>query len=696
MNTTHRAYSRWYLFALGAVIFASLSLLALAETVTFTTTSTTLFILYGLDIGCMLAIGGFALLQYYARPTMPSLFVAAAFIGGVFLRICALFALQPWSTASAQYMTEVWMRWSWFASQFSIALLLFLSWWVPRIMQRYALSSRFGHAVFLISSYITVLIPLLGMIALNATDAHDQWLAFVPIWEAVPASIFALAVISFMLEDSEWAKKPFYFWMTLSALVMSFAHLFFMARSTSIHDELFLFGTLLKQSANILGLSGAAISMWHLFRLEIHNQDALVAQNIILHTTEDELHGALKETEQQKQEIEHQLSIIAAAKARDEAMLNSIGDGVVVTDDDTRVIYANPKFTELLGWTSEEIIHRPVTAVMPMLDSAGELVPYEKRAHPIALFTGQQISTSMKYYYRRKDGTAFPASITVTPIKLSDHTVGAIEIFRDVTREKEIDDEKSSFVSVASHQLRTPLTSINWYLELLLSGDAGKLKESQKQYMQEVYKGSRRLVGLVDDLLNVSRIESGKLRIKPEILSPVDIINDAIREVDPLLATSQARIRFVQPRGISEMLLDPSLFHELVHNLLTNAIRYSPHDKPSTITVRAEKIRVLKGKHAHIAQGGTHVLFSVADKGIGIPKEAQPKIFQKLFRADNALHAAPEGTGLGLYLVKMIVDQAGGTIWYETSEGKGTTFFFSFPLKGMQKKEGEKTLAQYE
>lgn len=433
-------------------------------------------------------------------------------------------------------------------------------------------------------------------------------------------------------------------------------------------------------------------------RQQEEKENNLLAQNTTLRDAEQELRRVLQETKDQKKLIEHQLRDLQEARATDKAMLSSIGDGLVVTDEDTRIVFTNPKFQEMLGWTAQETLTHPVTAMMPMTYADGQLVPYEKRAHPIALFTGKKVSTSMEYYYQRKDGSTFPASITVTPIKVLNKTVGAIEIFRDVTHEKEIGEEKNSFVSIASHQLRTPLTSINWYLELLLSGEVGTLSRQQKNYMDEVYRGSRRLVTLVDDLLNVSRIESGQLRIVPEKKQIETLVQQVIHDVTPLARTSKAKIVYSGPKKPLPLLsIDPHLFDALVHNLLTNAIRYSPHDTDSTITVSVKQKKVLKSKNdPHLPKKGTYTIVSVADTGIGIPKEAEPHLFQKLFRAENALHAAPEGTGLGLYLVKMIVDQSGATLWYKTAEGKGTTFFVAFPSTGMQKKDGKRGLAQYE
>ncbi|MCW1930621.1 MAG: ATP-binding protein [Candidatus Kerfeldbacteria bacterium] len=694
---THK-HSLWYIFGLLLTAAASLGLLATVQIFQFTTAGKLLFVLYGLDIGFSLCIGGFALLQYFSKKSLYMRFVAWAFFSATILRTIAFIGMRPWVVNLDPAVIESWLRWAWFSSANAFAFLLLLSWVVPYITQRFKLSSFFGLVVLSTSVYLSILIPTASVALFDLHFPHSVWLGFTNLWEFIPGVVLLITAVSFMRKDHEWRDEPFFFWITVSVVLLAFSHIFFMSRSVALSDNSYTIALLVKEVANIVGMLGVVVSMWQILKNTERNQDALVSKNATLSAIEAELNEALEKTKSQKREIQQQLNEIAKAHAQDEAMLNSIGDGVVVTDDRGRVIFANPALYSLLRLTPQQMLGKAIVKIMPMLDAHGHLVPERRRPFTRALESGKQIHSLTGYSYQRTDGTLFPASITTTPIHMQDRVIGAIGIIRDITHEKAIDEEKSSFVSVASHQLRTPLTSINWYLEMLLSGETGTLKHQQKEYIEEVHRSSRRLVGLVDDLLNVSRIESGKLSIRPEKIHPVQIITDAIKEVQPLLNTSQAHITFSNTsRSIPQMFLDPNLFHELIHNLLTNAIRYSPHDTASIITVNARVIDVTKKqRHEHLKKSGKYVVFSIEDQGIGIPEEARPQLFQKLFRADNAMHAVAEGTGLGLYLVKMIVDQSGGTIWYTTEEKKGTTFFVAFPEKGMTMKKGEKGLAQYE
>jgi signal transduction histidine kinase len=270
----------------------------------------------------------------------------------------------------------------------------------------------------------------------------------------------------------------------------------------------------------------------------------------------------------------------------------------------------------------------------------------------------------------------------VTPIL--DHkkriTGGAI-IMHDVTHLKEIDRMKTEFVSIASHQLRTPLTAINWHLEMLLAGDLGKVQKKQKEYLQEVYEGSKRMVRLVNDLLNVSRLETGRLKFEPEQIDLILFLQQIIKEVEPLANKTDCHVAFVAPEiAVEPVEIDKTLIWQVIHNMLTNAIRYSSKGQCSvSLTLDVKDPKAYR--------------ISVHDEGLGIPKAVQSRIFEKFFRADNAKAAEAEGSGLGLYIAKLIVEGSGGTLWFESEENKGTTFFFTIPKTGMKAREGKKGLA---
>jgi signal transduction histidine kinase len=276
-----------------------------------------------------------------------------------------------------------------------------------------------------------------------------------------------------------------------------------------------------------------------------------------------------------------------------------------------------------------------------------------------------------------KNGKKIPVADSASPL-IDDEgkVVGAVVVFRDVAKEREIEQAKNEFVSLASHQLRTPLTSIKWYSELLLDKDEGTLTESQKEYALEIQAAMVRMNDLVASLLDVSRLDLGTFVIEPIMADLTVIMKEAAHEQMPTFVQKKQHFIFDESKVIPPILIDPKLMRIIVQNLLSNAHKYSPEG--STITLSLEK-----------EKNGSYVV-RCADTGYGIPLVQQGSVFKKLFRADNIRTLDVEGTGLGLYIIKTIVDAAGCSITFTSEEGKGTTFNITIPKTGMRVKQGSK------
>jgi signal transduction histidine kinase len=266
---------------------------------------------------------------------------------------------------------------------------------------------------------------------------------------------------------------------------------------------------------------------------------------------------------------------------------------------------------------------------------------------------------------------------------------------KHIKKEIEIDRAKSDFVALASHQLRTPLSIIKWYVDFMLEEDAGPLNPDQKRYLKEVYKSNEHLIELVNALLDVSRIDVGTFAIKPEPSDLVQIANSALEAIGKDIAEKNIQLIKNFDKGLPNINLDPKLTKVVFQNILYNSVKYTP--KGGIIGVNIKKRQ-------------NDILIEMFDSGCGIPPGSQPKIFTKLFRAENVKKIESEGTGLGLYIVKAIVDKSGGKIWFESKykepkdgeaqakNEKGdinTTFYISIPLKGMIKKSGSKELTGF-
>lgn len=234
---------------------------------------------------------------------------------------------------------------------------------------------------------------------------------------------------------------------------------------------------------------------------------------------------------------------------------------------------------------------------------------------------------------------------------------------------KALDEAKDEFVSMASHQLRTPLTSVKGYISMVLEEDAGKVKPEQRKLLEEAFASSQRMVYLIADLLNVSRLKTGKFIIEPSEVYLPDIVEQEVKQLLPTAKARQLKLTFNKPQRFPTVWLDETKIRQVIMNFVDNAIYYTKARGRIEVQLVAKRDRIE---------------YKVKDNGIGVPKAEQSKLFTKFFRAGNARKARPDGTGLGLYMAQRVVSAQGGSVIFESEEGKGSVFGFSFPLKAVK------------
>jgi two-component system sensor kinase FixL len=342
------------------------------------------------------------------------------------------------------------------------------------------------------------------------------------------------------------------------------------------------------------------------------------------------------------------------------ALLESVAEAVVTTDSEGRVASINPAMEEFAGWSQSEVVGRPYIDTYPLFDSSGELLSTDRRLLEKAIKTRQPVvSHGFDLMLLSRDGRRIPVAITSSPIlDRNGQFLGGVEVIRDVTHEKEVDQMKSALISTVSHELRTPLTMIQGFAELLLTPKFER--RHSREALEQIHVASHRLGRLIDDLLSVSRIESGRFVVRSE---PVRV--DPV--VEEVLTTSPANREVISyvDENLPAVRADRDMLVQILTNLVSNAAKYSAEPTPITVSAKGN---------------GSSVEVSVADEGIGMTDAEVASLFEKFYRADRPEVHEAGGTGLGLYITKSLVEMQGGQIWVKSDPGRGSIFSFSLPI----------------
>jgi PAS domain S-box-containing protein len=352
---------------------------------------------------------------------------------------------------------------------------------------------------------------------------------------------------------------------------------------------------------------------------------------------------------------------LRASEQKQQAILASIADGVVITDGEGVVVSLNPAMERLTGWPEEGARGRMYEEVCPLVDSRGRPIASDQgfRARAIAARRAMA-SSGYNVSLVTREGSRIPVSIAAAPIlDREGELLGGVEVLRDISHEREVDELKSSLISTVSHELRTPLTMIQGFSELLLERDLDET--TSREALRSINVSAERLARLIEDLLSVSRIESGRLEAR---VAPMDL-REAVEDVVALLGQGR-EIRIDLDEELPPVLADGEMLIRILTNLVSNAVKYSP---PNTaISVGARRV-------------GPNIEVSVSDRGIGMSETETMQLFEKFFRADRREVQSVGGTGLGLYITKNLVEMQGGEIWVESQPGRGTTLRFTLPAE---------------
>jgi len=336
------------------------------------------------------------------------------------------------------------------------------------------------------------------------------------------------------------------------------------------------------------------------------------------------------------------------------AIITNLTDGLLFFNKEKKLILINPKAKEFLEVTEKEVV--------------GKLVSELSKISSFSLIIktiGEEIKRVFRKEVKLKEDLIL--EVSTVPIITEGTKIGDIVILHNITREKMIERMKSEFVSISAHQLRTPLSAIKWTLKMLLEGDLGEITDEQREFVEKVYQSNERMITLINDLLNVTRIEEGRYLYKPVLANIEDIVDSVIDSLKEEIQRKKIKLKFEKPKKrLPKIKMDVEKIKLAVQNLIENAIRYTKVGGEVTVSLKGNK---------------EEINFQIKDTGIGIPKDQQKRIFTKFFRGANAIRMETEGSGLGLFITKNIIEAHGGKIWFESEEGKGTTFYFTLPLR---------------
>lgn len=354
--------------------------------------------------------------------------------------------------------------------------------------------------------------------------------------------------------------------------------------------------------------------------------------------------------------------------SRSQAILEAVADGVLVTASNNRISFMNNSAEKILEIEAERMVGQPLDVFAGLFGKAAGTWMQTIRSWSEAPHKYQKGET----YAERLDlQNGRIILVHLAPVIFQNDFLGTVSIFRDITHEVEVDRLKSEFVATVSHELRTPMTSIRGYTDVLLMGAAGALNENQAHFLNIIKSNTERLNILVNDLLDISRIESGQVTLSPQALDLRELAEDVIEDV---LRRSQEEnkpmaLSLNAPKKLPLVYGDLERVRQVLSNLIFNAYHYTPEN--GTITV-----------HLHTLDGENQVQVDVEDNGVGIPREDQERIFERFYRGEHPLVLATPGTGLGLSIVKQIVEMHKGRIWMKSSgiPGEGSVFSFTLPL----------------
>jgi two-component system phosphate regulon sensor histidine kinase PhoR len=555
-----------------------------------------------------------SLIKYYTRRDDKYLFIGIGFLGASILKGLQSIPEAVTLFADSERFIYIVSQEGWGFSRFFVATMLSVS-LIPWFLDTHILKTRISQTLLNIIIVVCLIFIFIAFAFIP--------LPFATFFEAYASAFFTFSLLGYLLKGL-WKEKYFEYCLVLGLLIGVIAGIVNTAALGTNQNYLIL-AQLLETLEYSLFVVGLLISMYI----------------------------AYKEVEE--------------AKDNTNAILKSIGDGVFVVDNQGIVVLMNKIAERLSGIAIDHAMGKHYYDVFHLT--------YEENPHKPFPHIVEKILSRQDY---REDPTSHPVihnmhgdipiMLNASPVK--DYTgkiIGCVVVMIDMSKLREIERSKDNFLSLAAHQLGSPLGAVRWYTEMLLSGDMGKLTKGVKDTVSQIEENNQRMVDLVNKLLDVSRIDQKSVRENPKSIQFEKLIEEVIKNLSAHAFQKQIHVSFTPSQSsTTPITFDPDLMREVLTNIIANGIKYNKKDG-SVHVMLEEKKDVLE--------------ITIKDTGIGIPKSDQDKIYSKFFRASNARKKETDGSGLGLFVAKSYLESWGGSIDFESKEEVGTTFVITIPKK---------------
>ncbi len=479
-----------------------------------------------------------------------------------------------------------------------------------------------GTAIFLIwAVFLDIILPFFGNFMLNNLDS--------------PATLFILGFTSYSI-------IKYHFMDIKSLLFHSFVY------SSAIISIIIVLLSLMFAGSYLFALN----LIWPIYVIAIIASTALFFIGRSFFVGKRDLEKAKINLTESLKISERNRTIAETERDKTGIIIRSFSDGLIILDEKNEIFSVNPEAEKILEIKSKNLLKKPI-------QSLGDF----PKAMPLVFVLNAGLANISK---REIDLTKdFTVELSAIPLKLNEKDIGHLIVLHDISRQKMVELMKTEFVSLVAHQLRTPLTAVNWSMRMLKNGDFGKLTEKQNEIIEATLHNNDRLISLVSNILNVTHIEEGKYLSEAIMADMKEVVNSVIDNYKFEIEKRKIQIEFEKPDNLPQTMVDVEKMKIAVQNLIDNAIKYS---------LEGGKIIIF------LKNDGKNIEFRIQDFGIGIPKNQQNNIFTKFFRSDNAVRVDPNGTGLGLFITENIVSSHGGKTWFESEEGVGTSFYFNLPI----------------